>query len=167
MQYQFSYYLAAYIKYHLQIALLVIVLIIVLIFAIFMIMKSLKPAPVRISEEVSQIQMKADTPDSKLAQTEPHVIPESSHPLTVTGKKYTIQAAEYADEEAAERFINALKKQGYVVNVDTIYRDKEKKKAYFKINVGAYNTLSDAKKFNEVFRKRTNIKDSFIKELKR
>ena len=82
-------------------------------------------------------------------------------------KKYTIQAAEYADKAAAQRFVDALQKQGYRVIVDKIYRGENREKAYFKINVGAYDTFNEAKKFNDVFKKKTNIKDSFIKELKR
>jgi len=81
--------------------------------------------------------------------------------------KYTIQAAEYADEAAAQRFVDTLNEQGFRVMVDTIYRDKNKSKPYFKINVGVYKTFAEAKKFNEEFKKRTNISDSFIKELKR
>ncbi len=147
----------------------IMLLIVFLIFAIFMIMKSLMPAtaPMKESPQMEINVEEATVPESKLTQPEAVEIQEKPQPKAITRKRYTIQAAEYADEEAAKRFINALRKQGYLVMVNTIYRDKEKKKAYFKINVGSYGTFNEAKKFNEIFKKRTNIKDSFIKELKR
>ncbi len=153
----------------------IMLLIVFLIFAIFLIIKSLKQSPVPIkkapqvpiSVEEIPVTKQELTPKEEPAQTEVAKIQEKPQAKTITGKRYTIQAAEYADEEAAKRFINALKKQGYPVLVDTIYRDKNKKKRYFKINVGAFDTFGEAKKFNEIFKKSTNIKDSFIKELKR
>ncbi|MFH1094444.1 MAG: SPOR domain-containing protein [Candidatus Omnitrophota bacterium] len=148
----------------------IILLIVFLIFAAFIVVKSLRPAAAPI-DKVPQVQMdfkEPPAPESKPVKTKAATaeIQEKAQTEALKNKKYTIQAAEYADEEAANRFVNTLKTQGYVVIVDTIYRDKEKQKAYFKINVGAFATLNEAKEFNEKFRKKTNIKDSFIKELK-
>lgn len=149
----------------------ILLLIFFLIFGIFVIIRGFKPvnAPEN-KTPANQIQIKEEAAPVIEIRNEPILVEKKKvtvRPERTTKKQYTIQAAEYADEQAAERFINALKMQGYTVNVDTIYRDKKKTKAYFKINVGAYDTLSEAKKFNEAFRKKTNIKDSFIKELKR
>ena len=147
----------------------IILLIVFLIFAIFMVIRNLRLTPAKV-HEASQIQLnieEATIPESESTQAEVEQIQAELQPDIIAKKRYTIQAAEYADEEAAKRFINALRKQGYLVMIDTIYRDKQKKRAYFKINVGAYDTFNEAKKFNEIFKKRTNIKDSFIKELKR
>ncbi|MCK4994195.1 MAG: SPOR domain-containing protein [Candidatus Omnitrophica bacterium] len=145
----------------------IMLLIVFLIFGIFVVIKSLKSPSVQ--TKTPKVQLTVEDEASKLEIEKPQVkIKEKSFTPeleTIVKKRYTIQAAEYADEEAAKRFIAALKKQGYVVRVDTIYRDKGKTKAYFKINVGAYNTLNEAKKFNEIFKNKTNIKDSFIKEL--
>ncbi|MCG2712998.1 MAG: SPOR domain-containing protein [Candidatus Omnitrophica bacterium] len=147
----------------------IILLIVFLIFVIFMVMKSLRPATAPVND-ASQTRINfEEAPSVKSEPAKAEVVKNlpGPQPEAITRKRYTIQAAEYADEEAARHFVNALKKQGYLVMIDTIYRDKEKKKAYFKINVGAYDTLNEAKEFNEIFRKKTNIKDSFIKELKR
>ncbi len=147
----------------------IILLIVFLIFAIFMIIKSLK-TPAAPIDQTSQVQIDIEqgaVPEPEPVLSKIEEIQAKPPAKAITKKRYTIQAAEYADKEAATRFIAALEKQGYLVMVDTIYRDKEKKKAYFKINIGAYDTFNEAKKFNEIFRKRTNIKDSFIKELKR
>jgi len=83
-----------------------------------------------------------------------------------TGRKYTIQVAEYADEEGAMRFMSALlEKQGYIAKVGTSYRDRAKTRAYYKINVGEYKTFNEAKQANEKFKKQTNISDSFVREM--
>ncbi len=144
----------------------IILLIVFLILGIFIVMKGLKPESGKKVKQVSIVEQVIEPEvENATVEIEKKSIPVIQ-PATTVNKRYTIQAAEYADEQAAQRFIDTLKTQGYIVNIDTIYRDKNKTKAYFKINVGAYETLNEAKKFNKIFRKKTNINDSFIKELK-
>ncbi|MDD5746494.1 MAG: SPOR domain-containing protein [Candidatus Omnitrophica bacterium] len=94
-----------------------------------------------------------------VAETEPQ-------PPAAKGKYYVIQVAEYADESAAQFFADTLKAKGYAVSMDTIYRSGNREKPYFKINVGSFGTYAEAKQFNEEFKKKMNIGDSFIKEKK-
>jgi len=89
---------------------------------------------------------------------------EKAKPQASGEKLYTIQVAEYADEDAANRFIRNLQELGYEVFVKTILRGPNNDRPYFKIHIGTFDSFAKAKKFNEEFRKKTNINDSFIKE---
>ncbi len=82
-------------------------------------------------------------------------------------RQYVIQVAEYADEEAAKVFVDELKGKGFSVAVETIYRGHNQEKPYSKVNVGSFDTFDEAKRFNEEFKVKTNIGDSFIKEKKK
>lgn len=137
----------------------------VIVLVLFILIINLKP---KVEEKVV-VKEKIVQPEQSMVIIEPKqelVEPKKAvkiKPVPST-KKYTIQIAEYADELAADRFVENLKEQGYLVSVDTIYRGKKRNRPYFKINVGAFDSFGEAKKFNEQFRKKTNIKDSFIKE---
>jgi len=79
-------------------------------------------------------------------------------------KTYTLQVAEYSNKVAADRFVDNLKYQGYNVMVETIYKDAQRKKPYFKINIGIFNSYDEATKFRDEFESKTGITDSFSKE---
>ncbi|MBU0633873.1 MAG: SPOR domain-containing protein [Candidatus Omnitrophica bacterium] len=82
------------------------------------------------------------------------------------GVLYTIQAAEYANAAAAQQFVQTLENQGYLVVVNTTYRNNDTDKPYFKIDVGIFKTVEEAKNFREEFKRKTGIGDAFIKEKK-
>jgi len=107
---------------------------------------------------------------SRVGQPEPSAKPARVKKQPVfkqtAQKRFTIQVAEYADEPAAMRFVEKLRNDGFQVNLATIYRSNDKTKPYFKINVGGFDQYNEAKKYNQVFRKKTGINDSFIKERK-
>lgn len=135
---------------------------VVLMLIVFSVKQRPKPVDINIEEPVKKTQ--------QIPEPVKEILPVTNFQTKTTRSsiegKYTLQVAEYADETAAQRFVDMLEKQGYLVITDTIYRDKDKQKPYFKINVGTYKTFAEAKKFNEEFKRRTNITDSFIKELK-
>jgi septal ring-binding cell division protein DamX len=79
-------------------------------------------------------------------------------------KQYTIQVMEFALEEAANRFVDQLKQEGYDVFVQRIYRADDRTKPYFKVSVGLFSTMDEAKRFNETFQQKKGITDSFIRE---
>lgn len=81
-------------------------------------------------------------------------------------RTYTLQVAEYADTNAAKLFVQNLESQGYLVMVNTTYRNSNMEKPYFKIDVGIFKSLSEAKEFKQEFKMKTGIKDSFIKDKK-
>ncbi|MFH1062369.1 MAG: SPOR domain-containing protein [Candidatus Omnitrophota bacterium] len=81
-------------------------------------------------------------------------------------RRYTIQVAEYADEQAALSFVKELEAKGFEVFLTTIYRGPNNTRPYFKINVGSFDNFNAAKQTNLIFREKTNITDSFIRETK-
>lgn len=92
---------------------------------------------------------------------------EPTKPQTNTDtRKYTIQVAEYADEQAAMNFVKELESQKFEVFLTSLYRGENNTRPYFKINVGSFNSFNEAKQFNVKFREKTNINDSFIREIK-
>jgi len=82
------------------------------------------------------------------------------------GKLYTLQVAEYSNADSAKRFVQNLETQGYLVMVDTTYRNNNMEKPYFKIDVGIFKSTNEAKEFKQEFQRKTGIQDSFIKEKK-
>ena len=92
---------------------------------------------------------------------------EPSQPVAgPENKRYTIQIAEFADGDAAKRFIQQLQSQGFTVFAETIYRGENRDRPYYKINVGAFDTYNEAKEYNERVREKAGIEDSFIKQRK-
>ncbi|MBU1043229.1 MAG: SPOR domain-containing protein [Candidatus Omnitrophica bacterium] len=115
--------------------------------------QSLKAKPVKPSAQTKT------TGKSKVEQPKPQSTAESV-------RRYTIQVAEYADETAAMSFVKELEAKGFQVFLNTIYRGPNNTRPYFKINVGSFDTFNEAKQYNQVFREKTNINDSFIRESK-
>ncbi|MBU1087751.1 MAG: SPOR domain-containing protein [Candidatus Omnitrophica bacterium] len=104
------------------------------------------------------------------AQTKTTVKKIAVHPkpqaTTDSVRRFTIQVAEYADEAAAMSFVKELEAKGFEVFLNTIYRGANNTRPYFKINVGSFDTFNEAKQYNTIFREKTNINDSFIRESK-
>jgi len=100
-------------------------------------------------------------PAAKPIEEKPVAAPAAA---TSGQKQYTIQVAEYALQEAADRFVEQLKQEGYEVKTQTIYRTNDKSKPYFKVSIGIFNSLDEAKRFNEAFQQKKGIADSFIRE---
>jgi cell division septation protein DedD len=115
-----------------------------------------------VKESPKPLAIKAPEKEDKQAKVTIESLPE---PDSSVGK-YTIQVAEYADEQAAKAFVDDLKAKGLEVFVITIYRGPNQTRPYFKINVGAFDTFNQAKMFNQTFREKTNINDSFIRKTK-
>ena len=108
------------------------------------------------------------SPVAPVSEVQPQEnVPVETEPALETGaKQYTIQVAEYADTASADAFVKKLKDQNFDVHIDTSYRGQDLGKPYFKISVGSFSTVQEAKDYMPVIRKKLNIRDSFIKERK-
>ncbi|MFH2139087.1 MAG: SPOR domain-containing protein [Candidatus Omnitrophota bacterium] len=135
---------------------LVIILLMIIVFNLHN-----ETAPVT-TTDVTVVEEVINVPQKKIAVAsakEP-----DSEKVGIGEKKYTLQVAEYSNEQAAVKFVGDLEQQGFTVALKTIYRGDDKSRPYFKVNVGVFGSFNEAKKFMEAFERKTGIKDSFIKQ---
>lgn len=139
---------------------IVLGLIVIFSFALFLATRQ-KPTPAAPKEKIKPEQVVEQTPLKKK-----EVIIEKKETQLSEQKIYTLQAAEFTNKVAAERFVKNLEAQGFLVIVQNFYRDQDKNRPYYKINVGSFTSFEEAKIFKEEFQRITGIKDTFIKEKK-
>ncbi|MCM8812726.1 MAG: phosphoribosylanthranilate isomerase [Candidatus Omnitrophica bacterium] len=145
--------------------------VVVLLIALFWPDKKQTPPPDRSPEP------RQGAPASPRPQPAPTTIPKKPPQAAATApaadsepasgvKRYTLQVAEYANKEAAVKFVQSLEAFGYDVFMVEIPRANDPGKLYYKVNVGAFYAFADAKSFLAEFSAKTGIKDAFIKEKK-
>ena len=135
----------------------IILSIIIVVFIVFIVILNFKPKTPR--PAIEKTRQEFGRPEKKPVKIAP------AQNNSSTGK-FTLQVAEYADAPSARRFVEDMEELGYFVTVNTIYRKKNQKNPYFKVDVGLFDSIQEANAFKKVFRKKTKINDAFVKERK-
>ena len=99
-------------------------------------------------------------PQKKAAPSLPHTMPKNAAQENVG--KYTVQVGAFAKEDEAKSRAEGLKSKGY----NAFYiPGVVGKKTWYRVNVGTYSTLEEAKRANEKYTADNAGQKGFIKEI--
>lgn len=123
----------------------------------------------RIREEINKLANPVvnEAKNDEKVETQPTQEPSLTdiyNPTTSLSGKYTIQLASFDDEKEAQAFADGFIASGY----DAIINEVEipNKGSWYRVSIGLFNTLNDAKDYLEKEKKFFQGKDYLIKKFK-